>query len=210
MPSINLIVECCNKTPQLSSMNFMTYNSLRISFYKTRSLHGPEHREIDGKHENESKWYVLTGPLPAISTAPRLFRKPCSPHTQPAVNKNIGIFDQFSSCTLWACCICFSRFVQFLTRYAVDDRVQERKYTVRFEIASETHWNWAHRSLFGFSMVAQRKTSKCCDGHINSAKCVTRNSNFMKNKLCIPLCDLPCYHSLCSTYVMCFWAAWIE
>lgn len=40
-------------------------------------------KQVFGMHN----WDKLTGPLPAISTAPKLLRKPCSPQTQPAKKK---------------------------------------------------------------------------------------------------------------------------
>lgn len=57
----------------------------------------------------------LTGPLPAISTAPKLLRNPCSPHTQPAkMNKNT-VNLKYSK----------TKFKWNNTWYTVDDRIEE-------------------------------------------------------------------------------------
>lgn len=74
---------------------------------------------------------VLTGPLPAISTAPRLLRKPCSPQTHPAAKQR----KHFN----W---LHFNGFAwQFLTRYTVNGRIQKRKQAICFKIAPEIQSN---------------------------------------------------------------------
>lgn len=70
-------------------------NAIWLKWQNTHQLNEPTHvcvyfyKLVKNKSIKCIAWNVcvrhkLTGPLPAISTAPKLLRKPCSPQTQPA------------------------------------------------------------------------------------------------------------------------------